>query len=136
MRIGIAEFLEKVSKLKKPEEKIEALRANDSFVLRIILQSAFDPKINWLLPEGKPPYKPSELTDQENVLIRDARKIAYFIEGLHPNLKQLKREAMFIEMLESVTPKDAELLCALKEKKLPFKGITADQVLAALPGIF
>ena len=136
MRIGIAEFLEKVSKLKKTEEKIEALRANDSFVLRIILQSAFDPKINWLLPEGKPPYKPSELTDQENVLIRDARKIAYFIEGLHPNLKQVKREAMFIEMLESVAPKDAELLCALKEKKLPFKGITADQVLAALQGIF
>ena len=136
MRIGSAEFLEKVSKLKKTAEKIEALRANDSFVLRIILQSAFDPKINWLLPEGKPPYKPSELTDQENVLIRDARKIAYFIEGLHPNLKQVKREAMFIEMLESVAPKDAELLCALKEKKLPFKGITADQVLAALPGIF
>ena len=112
------------------------MRANDSFVLRVILQGAFDPKIVWLLPEGKPPYKPSELTDQENVLIRDARKIKYFIEGLHPNLNQLKRESMFIEMLESVAPKDAELLCSIKEKKLPFKGITAEQVLAALPEIF
>jgi len=134
MRIGVAEFLEKVSKLKKKEEKVAALKANDSFVLRTILQGAFDPRIKWLLPEGEPPYKPNDLVDQENVLIKDARKLAYFVEGPYPGLKQVKREAMFIEMLETVAPADAKLLCAIKEKKLPWKGITVDIVNEAFPG--
>jgi len=134
MRVGVAEFLEKVSKLKKKEEKVAALKANDSFVLRTILQGAFDPRIKWLLPEGEPPYKPNDLVDQENVLIKDARKLAYFVEGPYPGLKQVKREAMFIEMLETVAPADAKLLCAIKEKKLPWKGITVDIVNEAFPG--
>ena len=134
MRVGVAEFLEKVSKLKKKEEKVAALKANDSFVLRTVLQGAFDPRIKWLLPEGEPPYKPNDLVDQENVLIKDARKLAYFVEGPYPGLKQVKREAMFIEMLETVAPADAKMLCAIKEKKLPWKGITVDIVNEAFPG--
>jgi hypothetical protein len=135
MRIGIAEFLEKVSKLKKREEKIAALKYNDSFQIRTILQGVFDPRIVWVLPEGTPPYTPSALVDQENVLINDCRKLIYFIEGGSPNLKQTRRETMFIEMLEAVAPADAKLLCSIKEKKLPFKGITADIVQEAFPDL-
>jgi len=133
-RVGIAEFLEKVSKLKKREEKIEALKFNDSFQIRTILQGAFDPRIKWALPEGIPPYTPSTLVDQENVLISDCRKLVYFIEG-GANLKPLKRETMFIELLEAVAPADAKLLCSIKDKKLPWKGITADIVREAFPGL-
>lgn len=135
MVIGIAEFLQNVAKLKKREEKIAALRHNDSIPLRTILQGAFDPNVKWALPEGVPPYTQNTLQDQESVLIRDMRKITYFIEGAHPNLKQIKREAMFIEMLENVAPKDAVLLCSIKDKKLPFKGIDIDMVKEALPGL-
>jgi hypothetical protein len=134
MRVGVAEFLEKVSKLKKKEEKVAALRANDSYVIRTVLQGTFDPRIKWLLPEGEPPYKVNDLVDQENVFIRDARKLAYFVEGGHPGLKQLKREALFIEMLETIAPADAKMLCAMKEKKLPWKGITPEIVNEAFPG--
>jgi hypothetical protein len=134
MRVGVAEFLEKVSKLKKKEEKVAALRANDSYVIRTVLQGTFDPRIKWMLPEGVPPYKVNDLVDQENVFIRDARKLAYFVEGGHPGLKQLKREALFIEMLETIAPADAKMLCTMKEKKLPWKGITLDIVNEAFPG--
>jgi hypothetical protein len=133
MQVGVAEFLEKVSKLKKNQEKVEALKHNDSFVLRTILQGAFDERVKWLLPPGEPPYKPNELTDQESVLIRECRKMVYFVEGGHPGLKQIKREQLFIELLENVTPADAKLLCAIKEKKLPFKGITEAIVREAFP---
>jgi hypothetical protein len=135
MQIGMAEFLEKVSKLKKKEEKVEALKANDSYPLRTILQAAFDPRLKFLLPEGDPPYKANDLTDQEVVLLRECRKLIYFVEGAYPNLKQQKREQMFIELLENVTPADAKLLCAIKDKKLPFKGITEDMVREAIPGL-
>jgi hypothetical protein len=135
MRVGIAEFLEKVSKLKKREEKIEALKFNDSFQIRTILQGAFDPRIKWALPEGTPPYNPSTLVDQENVLINGCRKLIYFVEGGAPGLKQLKRETMFIELLETVAPADAKLLCAIKDKKMPYKGITVDIVREAFPDL-
>jgi hypothetical protein len=134
-RIGIAEFLHNVSKFKTKEDKVKVLRENDHFAIKTILQGAFDPRIKWLLPEGEPPYKPNDLVDQENVLIHDARKLMHFVEGGNPNLKQLKRESMFVEMLESVAPADAKLLCAIKDKKLPWKGITAEIVNEAFPGL-
>jgi len=136
MIIGVAEFLDKVSKLKKREEKVNALRNNNTFPVRTVLQGAFDPRIKWLLPEGIPPYKVNDLVDQENVLIRDSRKLIYFVENSGHNLKPLKRETMFVEFLESLAPKDAELILAIKDKKLPFKGITEDIVREAFPELF
>lgn len=132
-RVGVAEFLENVSKLKKKEDKIAALQANDSYILRTILQGAFDPRIKWALPEGTPPYKVNDLVDQENVLIKDARKLVYFVEG-GANIKALKRETLFIEFLESLAPADAKMILAMKEKKLPWKGITPQLVNEAFPG--
>lgn len=134
MQIGIAEFLEKVGKLKRTQEKVDAIRANDSLVLRIVLQAGYDPNVKWALPEGTPPYKPNDLVDQEHVLIKDCEKLRYFIQGFHDNLPQLKRETMFVEFLERIAPKDAEMLCLFKDKK-PMKGITLQHVTEALPGL-
>jgi len=135
MVIGLYEFLLKVSKLKKTQEKVDALRYNDSLPLRIILQGAFDPTVEFLLPEDEPPYKPNEIVDQQHVLIKECEKIRYFVKGFHPTLNQNKREMMFIEMLERVDPQDAKLLVAIKNKKLPFPGITIQHVVEALPGL-
>jgi hypothetical protein len=134
MVIGMAEFLEKVGKLKKTQEKIDALRHNDSFQLRLILQAGYDPSVKWALPPGIPPYKPNDLQDQEHVLLRECDKLKYYIQGFYDNLAQVKRETMFVQLLENVTPKDAELLCTLKDKK-PIKGITLQHVTEALPGL-
>ena len=135
MVIGLYEFLFKVSKLKKTQEKIDAIRYNDSVPLRIILQGAFDPKVEWLLPPGTPPYKPNELVDQQHILIKECEKLRYYIKGFYDNLNQNKREAMFIELLERVDPQDALLLCAIKDKKMPFNGITMQHVKEGLPGL-
>jgi hypothetical protein len=135
MVIGLYEFLLKVSKLKKTQEKIDAIKYNDSLQLRIILQGAFDPSVEWLLPTGTPPYKPNDLVDQQHVLIKECEKLRYYIKGFHDNLNQLKRESMFVELLERVDPKDAELLCAIKDKKMPFPGITIQHVKEGLPGL-
>lgn len=134
MVIGVAEFLEKVGKLKRTQEKVDAIKANDSMVLRIVLQAGYDPSVKWELPEGTPPYKPNDLVDQEHVLIKDCEKLRYFIRGFYNNLPNLKREAMFVELLERLAPKDAEMLCLFKDKK-PMKGITLQHVTEALPGL-
>jgi hypothetical protein len=135
MQVGLCEFLLKVSKLKRTQEKIDALKANDSLPLRIILQGAFDPSVEWMLPEGEPPYKPNDLVDQQHVLIKDIEKLRYFVRGFYDNLPQTKRETMFVELLERVDKEDAKLLVAIKDKKLPFNGITLQHVTEGLPGL-
>lgn len=135
MVTSLYELLEKIGKKRKTQEKIDALRENDSLALRVILQGVFDPKVVWLLPEGVPPYTPNELVDQEHVLKREAEKLRYFVKGFHDNLPQAKREMMFVELLERVSPNDAKLLCSMKDKKLPFPGITIEHVKEGLPGL-
>lgn len=134
MVVGMAEFLEKVGKQKRTQDKIDMLKANDTLALRIILQAAYDPKVKFLLPPGDPPFKPTELVDQQHIFHKDARMIQYFVEGFYPDLSQVKREAMFIEFLERLDPKDAQLLLLAKAKK-PIKGITLQHVTEALPGL-
>lgn len=135
MRIGVAEFLKKVGQLKKRDDKVEALKMNDSYVIRTTLQGVFDPRIKFQLPDGTVPYTPNKLPDLENVYIRECRLLKHFVEGGTPGLAQIKREQMFIEFLENVTPADAEMVIAMKDKKLPFKGLTVDIVREAFPDL-
>lgn len=134
MVVGMAEFLERVGKQKRTQEKVDLLRANDTFALRVILQATYDPSVKFLLPEGAPPYKPNDLVDQEHIFHKEARMVQYFVEGFYPDLKQNKREMMFVEFLEKLAPKDAELLLNAKDKK-PIKGITIQHIKEALPGL-
>ena len=135
MHVGVAEFLERTSKLKKKQDKINALKFNDSYVIRSVLQGVFDPRVVWLLPEGEPPYSPCTLPDQQNMFVHQCRKLQYFVSGGAPNLKQSKRELLFTELLESIHPADAKMLVSIKDKKLPWPGITEDVVREAFPNL-
>lgn len=135
MRLGIAELLEKASKFKKNEEKITFLRQHWSQPLGNIIQATLNPNIRFNLPEGAPPYKKNDLTGQETRLYSEVRKLYLFIEGSKKNLNKVKREALFIEMLEAVDPRDAELLIAMKDKKWPYKGLPVKLIKEAYPGL-
>jgi len=135
MKLSVSEILKKASEMKNENDRIQWLRNNNSVALESVLRGAFDPRIKWLLPEGAPPYKPNDLVDQQNKLYAEARKLYLFIEGGNPDLKQLRRETLFVELLESVDPEDAKLLLAIKDKHLPYPGVTPDVVTKAFPGI-
>ena len=135
MKLSIAEILKKASEIADENARINWLRQNNSPVLETILRGAYDPSIKWQLPEGEPPYKPNDLVDQENRLFAEARKLYLFIEGGNPNLKQLRRESLFIELLETVDPEDAKLLLAIKDKKLPYPNLTPQFINKVFPGI-
>lgn len=135
MRLSISEILDRVSKAKTKTEKLEVFRQHDNPVLRSVLKHALDKSIVFDLPEGAPPYKPSEHVESQGMLYSEARKFYLFVKDGHPGLTNLKRESLFITMLESVDPKDAELLIGMKDKKLPYKGITSTLVEEAFPGL-
>ncbi len=135
MRLGIFQVLEQTSQLKGTEEKINFLRIHGSPALQQILKYAFDPSIVWDLPEGAPPYTPCIYPAQEMRLFAEARRLYLFVKGGNPNLTKIKREALYIELLESIHPEDAKLLIDIKDKKVPYKGITAKLVKEAFPGL-
>jgi hypothetical protein len=135
MKLGLAEILKKASEIEKKADKIEWLRRNDSPALRALLKYAFDPKVKFLLPEGAPPYKPNTLPDLQSVLYSELRKLYLFIEGGNDNLKPTRREYLFIQLLENLDKDDAELIAAVKDKKVPYKGITKKFVEEIYPGL-
>jgi hypothetical protein len=135
MKHGIAEILDMASKKETKAEKIEVLRKFDGVTLRTILQGTFDPNIEWDLPEGDPPYKPCEYLDQQGRLYQETRRLYIFLKGRRPELTPLKKEMLFIGLIETLDKDDAKLMLAVKDKKMPYKGITYKLVQEAFPGL-
>lgn len=122
--LSIAEILDKASKFKLKQEKIDWLRQNNSLTLRNILVLTYDKNKKFLVPDSEPPYKPSEAHENQGMLYNQSRKLKYLVEGFSPpDVHQIKREQIFIEMLESVHRDDAKILLQMIKKE-PFKGIT------------
>ena len=135
MQKGIFEILQEVSDKKTEKEKIEILRQHeDNNVLKTILAGAYYDGVKWNLPPGEPPFKPCDPVNAENFLYGETKRLYLFCEG-GPPLTNLRRETLFVEMLESVHPEDAKILLAMKEKKLPYKGLTKSVIAKAFPGL-
>ena len=135
MKLMISEILKQCGEISQRQKKIEFLRKNYSPALGTILKYTYDPNLKFLLPEGPVPYTPSNVVENHGMLYSEARKLYLFVEGGHPNLTQIKRETLFIQLLESVHPEDAKLLESVKDKKLPFKGVTKKLVQEAFEGL-
>lgn len=140
MNESIYEILLKIAKLDGNKARSEALSAyRNDFPIKVILDLVYNPNIKFLLPETDPPFTPvDEGIDAQNVLKADVRKLKYCLdlpEGRQ--LRPLKREQMFIQLLEAVDAGDAKLLLHVKNKKLPkeLKDITESVVRKAFPGI-
>lgn len=132
-RLTIHEILKAVDELTGPA-KIQALRENWSPALATVFKYALNPAIKWALPPGCPPVDRRDGMVEQDVLRVDARRLYLFVEGGHPTLKPKRREQLFVNMIRIMTEEEANLVVAIKDKKWPFKTITADLVNEAMPG--
>lgn len=135
MRKAISQILKACSE-QPANQRAQFLAQHDTLALRVVLQYALDPRVKFILPVGVPPYKPTEHLDQEGNLYRDFRKLSNFIQGGgYPDMHPIKRETLFIQFIEGLFPEDAKLICSIKDKKIPYKGITPKVVNQAFPGL-
>lgn len=127
------ELFAELKTAKKEFEKINILRQNDSKQLRECLRLLFDTRLKYALPEGVPPYKKSgaRVDTSFTTLQMEWKRMYMFIEGGSKNMTQMKREFLFVTLLESLSDQEAELLCELKDRTV--KGITLKQVQLAFP---
>ena len=130
--LSFHEILTKVNNAKDKPKKIEVLKKYDTNELRMFLKGAFDEKLEWLLPEGKPPYTVNEapVGTEHTWLKQEVKRMFHFLKGGNPQLSQMKRDNMFIQMLEGLSAEEAELLVWAKDGELNkhYKGLTANLV--------
>ena len=68
-------------------------------------------------------------------MIRAYRNFQYLVKG-GPDVKQSKREEIYLNMYRSLHSSEAELLKSIIQKKLPYKGITKKLVAEAFPNVW
>lgn len=136
VKISITEIIQGAAAKKSTAEKIAFLRENDNQPLRIVLKYTYDNNIEFLLPGVPPPWKKNEYEDEaKSMLYTEARRLRIFCKGGgYDSIKQVKREQLFISLLEDIDNDDAETLCQMITKK-PFKGLTKKTVQEAFPDL-
>lgn len=133
MKLSISEIVNKAAELKTEKEKIAWLQQNNNTPLRMVLKYTYDPNVEFLVPDTAPPWKKNAYVGVEGMLYTEARRLKIFIKGGgYDNLNQVKREQLFISLLEDIDNEDAELLCKMIAKK-PLKGLTKAVVKASFP---
>ena len=134
----VHEILELVDSQRTKAKKIEILKEYDDLALKAILIWNFDPTAISVLPEGPVPYKENEVpvgTDHTS-LRREWKNLYHFVKGGNDRLSAIRRETMFIQMLEGLHPEEAKIICLVKDKNLESKfKITYDIVQQAYPDI-
>ena len=122
-RLLISEILRKVSNAKTKKEKIELLQKHNSPALRQLMIWNFDESVVSMLPEGDVPYTPNDApvgTDHTR-LEQEYKGLYRFVKGGADKLPSLKRESLFVQLLEGLSAEEAELICLVKDKKLSSK---------------
>ena len=75
-------------------------------------------------------------TNGKTTLRRESKHFYHFIKGGNNGLTTIRRETMFINLLEGLHPLEAEVICLVKDKKLTDKyKVTQDVVAEAYPQI-
>ena len=128
----ISEIFTKINNAKDKPKKIEVLRQYDSPGMRMILKGAFDPKIEWDLPVGDPPYISNEAPagTEHTYLEVEAKRLYNFAKGGNDQLNKIRKETLFIQMLEGLHADEAKVLIDIKNKSLnkTYKGLTSEMV--------
>ena len=160
----VFEVLELASKQRSAAKKVEVLQKYEDDSIKSVLIFNFDESVISMLPPGEVPY--GDIGDQsvysgtlsENIakemkggesatgqdmdgrgktsLRREWKSLYNYVKGGNDSLTSVRREMMFINLLRGLHPKEAELLCLVKDKALTTKyKITIDNVKKAYPDI-
>ena len=160
----IFEILELVDSQKTNAKKVEVLRNYEHASIKTILIWNFDGSVVSLLPPGPVPYGETnaqttfagplseniakeaaggesatgqDLDGRNKTSIRhEYQNFYHFVKGGNNELSTTRREMIFINMLQGLHPKEAELLCLVKDKDLDSKyDVSLQNVKQAYPNM-
>ena len=135
LNLLIYEIIEKVGKARSKEQKIKILKENENWALKDILLGTYSEDIEFNLPPGEPPYKASQGHNAPTNLTRKNTEFRFFFKGgPGDKMSALKREGLFIGLLEVVHPEDAKVVLRMVNKD-KFQGISKNVITEAFPDL-
>lgn len=128
MAKNVYEILDEFAAAGSKKEKLEVLQKNWTPVLVLVLQFAYHPDIKWLIKEKPKNYKTPDTLPGVSYsnLNAELRRLYLFREG-DPGAEKLtpqKREELLLIMLESLEPREADVIMGIFKKDLGVKGLT------------
>ena len=145
----ISEVLQRVSNAKTKSEKVKILQEYKSPALTKLLLCNYARNITFVFPDGRTPYTPQERPKgvDHQYLFNEHRHIEKFIKkdfgrffvygcsgAQKPRIQQLKKESLWLQLLENLHRDEAEVLDLVKDKQLNKKyKITKQNVIDAFP---
>lgn len=137
----VYEVLESISKIKDREERKVALREYVHGIggVGIYLQyvyhpdydMAFDDSLKEVLPVSNPKYVSH---DERAPFLQNIKRFKEL--SITSGIDEKVRQATFVHICEMVSSGDYQLMLALKDKKLPFRGLQEKFVVSAIPELF
>ena len=134
----LTEILQKVSSAKTKKEKVELLQEYNSQGLRSLLIINFDESLQFLLPEGDVPFTPNDAPagTEHTRLVHEWKGLYRYFKGGDNTLKGMRREQLFVQLLEGLHADEANMLVSACNKDLQSKyRITKAVVAEAFPSI-
>ena len=145
----MSEVFQRVSNAKTKAEKVKILQEYKSPALTKLLLCNFAKSIRFCFPSGKTPYTAVERPKgiEHQVMFTEHRLIEKFIakkvggvvyygcsNSTRPRIQQLKKENLWLQLLEGLHPEEAEVMDLIKDKALTSKyKITRQNVIDAFP---
>ena len=117
----------KLSGQKTHLQKVRISKRKSNDMVDLLLELTFSRDIRITLPEGSPEYQKTGEVELYNatLLYANRRQIEMFINENTAQIPELKREQLFIDLLENLDPAESKLLIEVKDKKLEsYPGIT------------
>ena len=134
----LTEILQKVSSAKTKKEKVDLLQQYNSQGFRSLLIINFDDSLEFLLPEGDVPFTPNDAPagTEHTRLTQEYRGLYRFFKGGDASIKGMRREQLFVQLLEGLHADEANMLVSACNKDLQSKyRITKAVVAEAFPSI-
>ena len=120
----VSELFKAVHGKKDKKGKADLLAQHKRDDVKALLIWNFDKQIRSAIPEGEVPYKKNEApinSGGHTRLVHEWRTLYNYVKGGNDKISQMKRETMFIQLLECLHESEAELLMLVKDKNLQSK---------------
>jgi hypothetical protein len=128
MAKNLYEVFDEFAAANSKEEKLKVLHKNWTPTLVSVLQLTYHPDVKWLVKEKPKSYKKPDTLPGVSYSSMNAelRRLYLFREG-DPAAEKLtpeKREQLLLIMLESLEPREADVVIGIFKKDLGVKGLT------------
>ena len=136
---NIYEVFDEFEEAKSKKDRLAVIERNLSKTLVEVLQYTFHPAYQWKIKEMPDNYKTPDIPPglSRCQLSTEIRKLYLFQEG-HPssaNLTDRKQNELLIQLIESLEPREAEVVIGIFKKDQGVRGLDYKFVKEAFPNL-